>query len=358
MTSIQQASASNPSNNKEIIVTSSDTTNWKNVNNWHWLEKDVTSWAYEHLSLLFLNVKDKKFSCLEVKQVKDIKGECSVNQRKGRVKQIFDLAFDLIIENEEGNQIKAMLRDLMSDLGKEELDLKLVSLDDKLDHGKLKQILPIVRDLVWQVMEQFRIDLHNQHGNQLLVDAQRQEGKEPSSTQPPHEQTREKIRFGALEKAEKGTFLATGRIDEHITFMASPQDVFTTLTKVDRIQAWSHGSFRLVQGNLDEGSLTFGTEFTLFDGGVHVKVLDLQSKRQQQNSLFLKMKWRSAQWTPTSLFSTVLIKIEIDQTGDRSSLHLVQEGIPDNELEGTKINWQRFYWDRIKMAFGYGTIFI
>ncbi|CAB0014342.1 unnamed protein product [Nesidiocoris tenuis] len=62
-------------------------------------------------------------------------------------------------------------------------------------------------------------------------------------------------------------------------------------------------------------------------------------------------KWRLKDW-PENHFSTV--KFVIEQQEDHTLVKITQTGIPKSELEVTKENWGRYYWDSIKRVFGWG----
>ena len=71
-------------------------TNWKNVNNWHWVEKNCLPWAQEFLGkelLTFQVTKDDKK--VWISAVNSVNGDVDLNQRKGKVINIYDLILKL-----------------------------------------------------------------------------------------------------------------------------------------------------------------------------------------------------------------------------------------------------------------------
>lgn len=42
---------------------------------------------------------------------------------------------------------------------------------------------------------------------------------------------------------------------------------------------------------------------------------------------------------------------------DHTEVRLEQSGVPVGEVEVTRNNWQRYYWDAIKQVFGFGAFF-
>lgn len=279
--------------------------NWKNVNNWHWIESDCSTWAHACLK--------KHLATLPgLKEIKQIKGDVSVNQRKGRVKQIWDLEIEL--EMRDGSRIK--VNDLMSDQTKEEMSMI---------EGKQW------RNDIWERIEAFRGEVLEVQGKPLLVGV----GEHTSDGLP-------KVRLPSVVNEEPNTQSSTnGIIEDSVEFLAKPEDLFATLTDPQRVMIWSRGTAR-VQGSWMQP----GTTFSLFDGNVSGVVRSLNP------SYSMTLDWRLPHW-PTGHHSSVNISLEAKP--DKTVLKLLQRGVPVADVEGTKANWKRFYWDPIKMSFGYGT---
>uniref|UniRef100_A0A8C3IR17 Activator of Hsp90 ATPase AHSA1-like N-terminal domain-containing protein n=1 Tax=Chrysemys picta bellii TaxID=8478 RepID=A0A8C3IR17_CHRPI len=57
-----------------------------NVNNWHWTERDATSWSKSKLEQLLVGivVGNEAGSC-EISDLKQLEGEASCNSRKGKL---------------------------------------------------------------------------------------------------------------------------------------------------------------------------------------------------------------------------------------------------------------------------------
>ena len=66
--------------------------NWKNVNNWHWVEKNCLPWAQDYLREKLVGLKvNHEGASVSVKAVPTIEGDVDVNQRKGKVIYVFDI---------------------------------------------------------------------------------------------------------------------------------------------------------------------------------------------------------------------------------------------------------------------------
>lgn len=64
------------------------------------------------------------------------------------------------------------------------------------------------------------------------------------------------------------------------------------------------------------------------------------------------MKWRMKAWCEGHYS---VVKMSLTQTVDGARLTLEQSGVPETALEATMNGWKRYYWQAIKMTFGYGT---
>ena len=285
----------------------SGTANWKNVNNWHWIESDCSAWAHACLRKHLATMPN-------LKEIKQIKGDVSVNQRKGRVKQIWDLEFEL--EMQDGSRIR--VKDLMSDQTKEEMDM--------IEGGQW-------RDAVWERIEAFREEVLEVQGKPLLVGADEQGSEELP-----------RVRLSSVVKEEGSSASqrsANGVVEDSVEFMARPEDLFAALTDIQRMMIWSRGTAKA-----EGASLHPGMAFSLFDGNVSGIVRALNPPHS------MTLDWRLSHWPPGH-HSSVSIRLEARPGG--TALRLLQRNVPDADVEGTRMNWRRFYWDPIKMSFGYGT---
>lgn len=66
----------------------------------------------------------------------------------------------------------------------------------------------------------------------------------------------------------------------------------------------------------------------------------------------LKQTWRYKEW-PAGHYSQVQIALEEGE--GITKLKLTQTGVPSSDLERTRQNWHNYYWQSIKMTFGFGT---
>jgi activator of HSP90 ATPase len=68
-----------------------------NPNNWHWVNKDASSWAKTYLETSIKGIKAEQSGVTaQLDKLISSDGDCDVSQRKGKVITIFDLK--LVIE--------------------------------------------------------------------------------------------------------------------------------------------------------------------------------------------------------------------------------------------------------------------
>lgn len=267
-----------------------------------------------------------------------------MNQRKGRVKQLWDLSFAFDFKGGDDDSVVAVnVDDLMSDSGKDDLEVRF---SKPLDASKKTAI----KDALWGAIEAFREQVFEVHGRPLLISAeprpQEQKVFLDSLVVVDESTTQDKPTSSAtIVPTFSSVVLCDGSIEERIEFMASPQDLFACLSHPERIQIWSRGTLQLPD-NASGGLIQPGTRFSLFDGNVQGVF------REVNAPLALSMDWRVSQWPPGH-HSSVSIRLEAQP--DRTVLHLKQEAVPNGQVEETRNNWRRFYWDPIKMTFGYGS---
>ena len=64
------------------------------------------------------------------------------------------------------------------------------------------------------------------------------------------------------------------------------------------------------------------------------------------------MRWRFQSW-PEGHYSDVTLAFE--EKEDCTQLELTQKSVPASDYERTKDGWSRYYWDAIKVRFGFGS---
>ena len=73
--------------------------------------------------------------------------------------------------------------------------------------------------------------------------------------------------------------------------------------------------------------------------------------RPQEQDKRIEMKWRFKTW-PAEHYSNVVL--ELSEKEDRTELSVRQTGIPEADYDRTVQGWNQYYWESIKVTFGFG----
>ena len=126
-----------------------------------------------------------------------------------------------------------------------------------------------------------------------------------------------------------------------VEFVCSASDLYHSLISDDRAKVWSRDGTARVGGGVEGGQVV------LFGGNVTGRILSLSP------TLKIVQTWRLKEW-PTGHYSTVTISLA--EQRESVKLTLEQTDVPVGELDKTKRNWEAYYWNGIKSAFGYGAV--
>ena len=301
------------------------------MSNWHWKEKNCTPWATNFLESSLQNAKLEQPLYLWITQA-NVFGDVDINQRKGRLLYFYDIKLDLKWEGKSvyggdcsGNFVVEEFSSEMdspSDLQCQFVIEKTVNeISSELKHSAKIAL----RELVWHKLTEFRTALCEQ-GKPLLE-------KENENNQ--HEKLRTSDRVNASyvdSKAASEETLRTLHLEWSV--LASPSDIFQVLLDQNKVKIWSGSNASIVD--------TVGSEFSLFDGSVVGKILSLEKDSR------IEMKWKPKEWNS---YSTAAITLR--PGNGCTQITLVQSDIPSSELQKTKENWRKFYWNQIQATFGY-----
>lgn len=83
-------------------------------------------------------------------------------------------------------------------------------------------------------------------------------------------------------------------------------------------------------------SVRAGAEFRAFDGVLSGSILQVVPKR------LIVQSWRSAQWGPADLDSTLILTFLPE--GDGGRIELTHVNVIDSDFAGVSQGWEKFYW--------------
>ncbi|KAJ3066046.1 hypothetical protein HK102_007747, partial [Quaeritorhiza haematococci] len=163
-------------------------TNWKNVNNWHWTGKNCTPWAKNFFSKALVDIsaetKSPTGATINVKTTSlvDFKGDCDLNQRKGKIITIFDLEMGLKWsgENDRGTKTsgKISIPEFMHDTEADEIPFEVTmegSEDEDKSHIKKAVKESLLPELTKRMMT-FAKELVDAHAEDVYIAPEKMNG--------------------------------------------------------------------------------------------------------------------------------------------------------------------------------------
>ncbi|PVV00204.1 hypothetical protein BB559_000038 [Furculomyces boomerangus] len=328
--------------------------NWKNVNNWHWTEKNCFDWSEKYFKETLPKVSLTKGDfAVCVSSVDSVSGDVDLNQRKGKIITLFDLELVLKWEGKSTNSEKKStgtitIPEVAHDTDSDDyvFDVR-VDGEDK-DAWAMKELVrtELSKKLV-EEFQKFPSELIKQNLGDVYINNHGSSGdaKKPiikSSADKDNEHPHVK----AFKAGESGLTLnasfanmniPSSSIKMEVEFMTSAKDLFDALVNPAKVSVWSRAPAII--------SSEPNKSFELFSKNIIGKNIIVDSPKT------IKQNWRISNWVPGH-FSTVTM--EIIQGDSSTKLKLEQTGVPKSEVEATELNWDRYYWTPIKNTFGWG----
>ncbi|XP_014251204.1 activator of 90 kDa heat shock protein ATPase homolog 1 [Cimex lectularius] len=319
-----------------------------NVNNWHWTEKNACSWSQDKLKELLLNLKiESDLALCTVTEMDRIEGEAVANNRKGKLIFFYEwdmtltwkgrlkggtkecegkiqipnlseendiseveVTFTLKESSDEGDVLKEFLRHQGQEVVREKLKAYVASLKEEFSKG---MILP-------------KKGSEDEHKEQMTILSSGFSAKMQMNN----------IQSSINNKIKTNTKELKNLKDTQV-FQCTGEDFYRAMTTPEMVCAFTNGPSVVEARN--------GGKFSLFGGNIYGEFLELVPNKK------IVQKWRLKSW-PDDHFSTVTLII--DQQEDHTVVKVNQAGIPQSDVERTKENWTRYYWDAIKRTFGWG----
>ncbi|KAK7904694.1 hypothetical protein WMY93_017301 [Mugilogobius chulae] len=272
-----------------------------NVNNWHWTERDATNWSSEKLKslLLGLSVENEEGTC-EITEVGKCDGEASINNRKGKLIFFYEWSLKATWtgKTKSGIQFKGSLEvpNLSDENDMEDLDISVSLNKDEPETPLMKLMKTKGVDKVREALGSY---------------------------------------VGYLK-----TEFTSGMILPTANGVSKTQTSSQSKAKSDRTQMVQ--AFTRCAASVDAER---GGRFRLLDGNVYGEFMDLVPDEK------IVMRWRFNNW-PCEHYATISLTL-VDRSSE-TELRAEFRGVPENEEERTRDGWQRYYFESIKMTFGFG----
>jgi len=325
----------------------------KNVNNWHWSEVDASSPSKTFLKEKFLDIATTgSDGSVRISEVTTCNGEATVNNRKGKVIYFFEWNIELkwcgkTSMSNDNITGKVMIENVSEENTADEVDISTRPNKSGAEHTKLNeivktQLLPRCREVIADYIKYLQV----QHGKQVLLPTNKGGINSQSAANKPKPNPSQgvnniKKQMDETVISQKKTEVADlKRVDVNLsdTFKCTVNDLFQCFVNPDKMTAYFQSEVKVHP--------TEGGQFSLMGGTITGTFLEIDPDK------LLHLHWRFKDW-PEDMFSSVTLKFK--DTGSSTELSLSQVGVPQYSVEQIKSGWSRYYFNAIKMRFGYGS---
>ncbi|KAL3979245.1 G protein-coupled receptor kinase [Sarotherodon galilaeus] len=349
-----------------------------NVNNWHWMERDVSSWSSECLHQLLTGVRvEGPEGVCQLTEVTKLEGEASINNRKGKLFYFYEWQLRLRWLGMSCRGVKFRgtidVSNLSDENDEDDLDICVALCKDQPNTPLLDLMKTSGVQEVRRVLGEYVRRLKSEFGQGMIlpttnalkqhssVSAKKNEVKTnitqispalkcSSSTAPCPTGDRTQTCSFDLKETFQTLMNSTGhssakrysnrlgrtRRNQNRPRKTRTVSFYTTDISVQFVQVFTRSSAVV--------DSCCGGKFQLLDGSISGQFTQLVPDKR------IDMKWRFRTW-PSDHYASV--SLELDDRGDDTELRLECRGVPLGEEDSTREGWTRFYLRAIKQTFGY-----
>ncbi|KAF9203916.1 hypothetical protein BGZ49_005888 [Haplosporangium sp. Z 27] len=311
----------------------------KNVNNWHWVDKNCINWAKTYFETELKDISaEANGSSVKTLAVTSVTGDADVNQRKGKIITIFDVAITLTFEGTtaDGTAVTGKI-DIPEVAHDTDIDDYVFDVTIDSDSGAKQPIRDLIRKDLAPILRKklaaFATDLIKTHGKDVQVDSDFSKPSTPVSVSSGRSTPAPSVPKTTTTTGSVNTTI----LEESIEMQASAHDVYDVLLNQAKVVAWTRSNSSTIEAKV-------GSKFSFFGGNVSGEIKELVEDKK------IVQSWRLGSW-PAGHFSTVTM--DISQGSNSTTIKFKQEGVPVGEQEITRQNWSHYYWAEIKRTFGY-----
>lgn len=337
----------------------------RNVNAWHWVEKDALPWSRERLQELLGSADLAPGSGLAVRGtgLKSCEGEAVVNNRKNKIIAAYELAVVVGWEcvGEDGGTVAGELRMpyISEENHDEDPELQVAVTSEGPAAQKAKEAIlssgkKVIYDAVATFVQELRAGGPMRSGVAQPKAAPAQSvdaavaaaaGEANGSSAPAAAAATQPVAAAEKENATETPAGSGHSIELREKFFAGAAELFECFTVAPRMMAFSQSPA--------EAQPQPGGRFSMFGGSVQGVYREVQP-----NSRIL-LDWRFSNWED-GVFSRLELCFDEPDKGN-TTVTLKQTGIPDADRFGnhdvvgvTEAGWRQQVFDRIRRVFGYG----
>lgn len=314
----------------------------RNVNGWHWADKDVSSWAHSRLKELINSdivaapVAGEHFGA-KVDNVDSVDGDATLYNRKGTLKVLYDLKVSgkwTSCHDDEKDRTHGTFKFELFDEDPE----FVVAVDAKSKGEALyktifsRALTPIIRTQC----RTFIAELHAGAGASL-------DGIQvPPATKPKKTETSvtDYLRSGMNQASSNESKPTSDTCQLTLTdqFVCSTMDLFKALTDRARLEAVTRA--KAISEAVPNG------QYDLMSGTVRGQYKHVTPGER------IEMTWKLKNWDADSSPSHVIISFAEDE--GKCKLTVLQHGVPKKYRTETEGFWRIQIFQSIKVVLGYG----
>ncbi|KAL1297313.1 hypothetical protein AAFC00_004864 [Neodothiora populina] len=327
-----------------------------NPNNWHWVNKDVTSWTKEYLEKDLVGIKaERDGASAEISKLLSQEGDAEVAQRKGKVITIFDLKLQLEYtgKTKDGEDVSGTINipEVAHDTDEDDYVFDIEIYSESATKTPVKDLVKAeITPQLRTHLQKIAPALMDTHAKDLQHGADHQTAFKPAtvySSSSINSAANAKDDGSASSSAATST---TGAKAINVTSLSDQQEfrcdaatLYSIFTDAGRIAAFTRSPPRVFDGAHPGG------KFELFGGNVSGEYTALSPPTS------IEQKWRLAQW-PRGHYSTLRLKFEQNNVDAVTIMRADWQGIPVGQEEASQRNWDEYYVRSIKLTFGVGIV--
>ena len=310
----------------------------RNVNGWHWEDKDVSNWAKQRIKQL-LTCEICKVNCkntqLIVKSVETVDGDATLYNRKGILKVLYDLKVSGKWSSMENDDNERTYGDFKFELFDEEPEV-VVIIDPKSKGEHLfktsfqNHITPIIRDQCGIFIK----EMHQGAGQSvegLTVPVTKKKEKETKVT--------DYLRSGMNQKATVKKTNSTSRLIMKEIFVCNSMDIYLAFTDRARLEAITRSKVI--------SDATVGGKLNLMNNTIVAEYKTLLVGQE------IRLSWKLKTWGDENDASDVIIKFEEDE--GKTTVEVIIETVPNEHKSATEGFWRVQMFQATKIVMGWGS---
>ncbi|GFT61647.1 activator of 90 kDa heat shock protein ATPase homolog 1 [Nephila pilipes] len=314
----------------------------KNVNNWHWIEKDASNWSKDRLKKILTEIViNSDLVHCKITEISKCNGDTFVSNRKAKLIVFYEWTIEAkwvgsLINNDTVMEgiIEILNFSEENNVKNTEINVHVetVTPESEILRNEIKRV---GTEIIREQLSEYVTALKEEYSKDLIL---------PTKNNLQYSDMKH---FGIIKKTKKFEEISARNNEKQNVetcelrfteaFKCTANEFFQAMTVKEIVEAFTQGNCVLQPVE--------GGKFELFDGNVQGYFTELVPHKT------IKQKWRLRTW-PNEHFSEV--HIDINQKKEYTEISFSQYDVPKSEFENTIEGWKRFYWNSMKRNLGFG----